>query len=49
MSKMTQKLSQKLKVGIDGTIENKSWSTTWADPKTIFEPDPNPKSNPLGP
>ena len=47
MSKTTQKLSQKLKVGIVGIIENKS-STTWVDPKTVFEPHPDPKNSLLG-
>ena len=31
-----------------GSIENKSCSTTWLDPKKDFEPYPNPKSSPLG-
>ena len=31
-----------------GSIEHKSCSTTWLDPKKDFEPYPNPKSSPLG-
>ena len=30
-------------------IENENCSTTWVDPKTVFEPFPNPKNSPLGP
>ena len=33
---MTPKLSQKLNVRIEGTIENKSCSTTQVDSKTFF-------------
>ena len=29
--------------------ENKSCSTTWVDPKTVFEPFHNPKNSSLGP
>ena len=43
---MTPKLSQKLKVRIEGTKENKSCSTTWVDPITVFEPYPNPNPKP---
>ena len=39
----------KPKVGNEGTIRNKSCSTTWVDPKTVFEPYPNHKNSPLGP
>ena len=35
-------------VRIEETIENKSCSTTWADPKTDFEPYPKPKNSPVG-
>ena len=30
-------------------MENKICSTTWVDPKTVFEPYPDPKNSPLGP
>ena len=36
----------KSKVRIEGSIENNSFSTTWVDPNTIFEP---PKKGSLGP
>ena len=36
-------------VRIDRNIENESCSTIWVDPKTVVEPYPNPKNNPLGP
>ena len=29
--------------------ENKSWEFIRVDPKTAFEPYPNPKNSPLGP
>ena len=32
-----------------GSIENKNWSTTRVDPKTVFEPFPDPKMSQLGP
>ena len=38
-----------MKIRIEGTIENKSCSTTWVDLKTVFEPYPEPKDSPLGP
>ena len=38
----------KSKFRIGGTIENKSCSTIWVDPKTVFEPYPNLKNSPLG-
>ena len=34
---------------MEGNIENKSDCTTLVDTKTIFEPDPNPKNNPIWP
>ena len=37
------------KVSIEVTKENKSCSTTWVDPKRVFEPYPDPKDSPLGP
>ena len=49
MSKTTPKLSQKSKVRIEGTLENKSCSTTWVDPITVFEPYTDPKNSPFGP
>ena len=30
-------------------IENESCSTTWGDPKSVYEPYANPKNSPLGP
>ena len=42
-SKNDPKVKSKSKVRIEGTIENKSCSTTWVDPKTVFEPYPDPK------
>jgi len=38
----------KSKVRIEGTIENKCWSNTWVNPKTVFETYPNQKNSPLG-
>ena len=32
-----------------GDIENENCSTTWVDPKTVFEPYPNPKNSPIWP
>ena len=37
------------KVRIEGTIGNKSCSTTWVDPKTVFEPYPDSQISPFGP
>ena len=31
------KIKSNSKVRIEGIIENKSWSTTWVDPKTAYE------------
>ena len=43
------KISKKRFCGYNtGTIENKRWSTSWVDPKTVVEPYPDPKRNPLG-
>ena len=47
-SKTDPKIKSKSKVRIEGTIENKSSSTTWVDPKTFFEHYPDPKNSPLG-
>ena len=43
------KIKSHSKVRSEGIIEDKSYSTTWVDPKTAFEPYPNPKNSPLGP
>ena len=42
------KIKSKSKVRIEGTIENKSCSTTQVDQKTVFETKPNPKNGLLG-
>ena len=34
---------------MEENIDNKSCSTTLVDPKTFFEPYPDPKNSPLGP
>ena len=47
--KMNPKIKSKSKVRIEGTIENKSFSTTWVDPKTVFEPYPDQQNSPLRP
>ena len=41
--------NSKSKVTIEGTIENKSCSTTWVDSKIVFEPYHDPKYRPFGP
>ena len=33
----------------DKVKQNESWTTTWIDPKTVFELYPNPRNSPLGP
>ena len=43
------KIKSKSKVRIEENLENKSCSTTWVDPKIVFDPYPDPKNNPLGP
>ena len=43
------KIKSKSKVRIEGTIENKSYSTTWVHPKTVFETILDPKNIQLGP
>ena len=43
------KMTTKSNVRIEGTLGNKSCSTTWVDPKTVFELFLNPKNSPLGP
>ena len=40
-------IMSKSKVRIEGTIENKSFSTKRVDIKTNFEPYPSPKNSPL--
>ena len=34
---------------IEQKSENKSYKSILGDPKTVFEPYPNPKNSPLGP
>ena len=48
-SKKDPKIKWKSKVRIEETTENKSCSTTWIDPKTVFEHYPDPKNSPLVP
>ena len=43
------KAKLKLKVKIEGTIENKSCSAIQIDPKNVFELYINPKISPWGP
>ena len=46
MPEKVKKVAQnwvKTYIRIDGNIQNESWSTTWIDSKTVFEPYPNPK------
>ena len=43
------KIQSKSKVRIGGPIENENCSTTWIDPKSVFEPYPDPKNSPLLP
>ena len=42
-------MKSKSNVRIEGNIENKSCSTTLADPQTVSEPYPSPKDGPLVP
>ena len=42
-------MNSKSKVGFQENIENKSLSTSWLDPKTVFEPYPDSKNSSLGP
>ena len=42
------KLSQK-KSRVEGNIKNEICSTTLVDPKTVFEPYPDPQTSLLGP
>ena len=37
------KIMSKSKVKIEGTLGNKSCSTTWIDPKAVLKPTPSPK------
>ena len=48
-AKNDPKIKSKSKVSIEENIENKSWSTTQVDPKTVFEPYPDPKNSLVGP
>ena len=43
------KIKSKSNVRIERNRENESCSTTWVDPKTDFEPCPDPKNSSLGP
>ena len=43
------KIKLKSKVRIEETIENKSYSTTWVDPKTVLKLYLNPKNSSVGP
>ena len=43
------KIKSKSNVIIEGNKENERCSTTWEDPKTVFEPFPNLKNSLLGP
>ena len=47
--KMEKKNISKSNVRIKLSTENESFKTTWVDPKTFFEPFPNPQNSPLGP
>ena len=47
--KIYPKIQSKSNVRIERNKENESYSTTWVEPKTVFEPYPNPKNSPLGP
>ena len=48
--KNDSKIKSKLNARIEKKPkENESCSTTWVDPKTVFELYPNPKNSPLGP
>ena len=52
---MSQKVKNKPKfksnsnVWIEGIIENESYSTTWVDPKTVFEPYPDTVNSQIEP
>ena len=48
-NKKDPKIKSNSKVKIEVSIENKSYSTTWVDPKTVLELYPDPKNSPLGP
>ena len=47
MRRPKNKLNSKVKSEV--SIENKNYSTTWVDPKTVLELYPDPKNSPLGP
>ena len=42
------KIKLKSNIRIDKNIQNESFSITWVDPKTVFEPFCNPKNSQLG-
>ena len=44
---MTPKSNQETKVRIEGNIENDICSTTWVDPKTVFEHDSDLLNQPI--
>ena len=43
--KRDHKIKSNSKVTIEENIENKSCSTTWVDPKIVFESYPDPKNS----
>ena len=47
--KSDPKIELKSKESIEGTKENNSCSTTWADSTIVFQPNPNPQNSPFGP
>ena len=47
-AKKVHKIKSKSKVRIEHSIDLKSCSTTWVDPKSVFNPTP-PQNCPLGP
>ena len=48
IKKNDPKIKLNSKVEIEVSIENKNYSTTWLDPKTVLELYPDPKNSPLG-
>ena len=47
--KKDPKIKSKSNVRIERNKENEICLTTWVDPKTVFEPFPEPKNSPPGP
>ena len=47
--KKVPRIKSKSNDRIKETVENKSYLATWVDPKTIFEPNLEPKNSPSGP